>query len=72
MWHTCGFACWSQRLYHAMAVSTVPLLVNSGTLQPFERFVDWRKISVKVRVCTCVSSGALSLPSPPTRNLSSI
>jgi hypothetical protein len=48
MYHVCGYACWSNRLYHAMGVGTVPIIVATGSLQAFERFVDWREISCKM------------------------
>lgn len=48
MYHICGFACWSNRLYHALGVSTIPIIVGTGMVQAFERFIDWRRISVKI------------------------
>lgn len=52
MYHVCGYACWSNRLFHAMGVSTVPLIVSTGVVQAFERFIDWRKISTKMSLET--------------------
>lgn len=35
-----------------MAYYTVPILVNDGAIQAFERFVDWRQFSVKISIDT--------------------
>lgn len=52
MYHPCGLACWSQRLYEGLAVYTVPIIITDGGIQAFERFIDWRKISVKMNLQT--------------------
>jgi hypothetical protein len=59
MYHPCGYACWSQRLYEAMAVYTVPIIVTDGTIQAFERFIDWRKFTVKIGLTTWTNTTAL-------------
>jgi hypothetical protein len=46
----CGQACWSMRLYEAIALLTIPILIADGVIQPFERFIDWRKFTVKLGV----------------------
>jgi hypothetical protein len=45
----CGLGwCWSRRLYHALASRTVPVLTGSDIIMPFERFIDWERLTVKV------------------------
>ena len=46
----CGHACWSKRLYDALALGAVPIIVADGAIQAFERFLDWRRFSIKVSV----------------------
>jgi hypothetical protein len=41
-----------------MGVSTIPILVTTGVVQAFERFVDWRKISVKMGLKTWFNNTA--------------
>lgn len=49
-YHMCGEACWSQRLYEALALGAIPIIVADGAIQAFERYLDWRKISIKISV----------------------
>lgn len=48
----CGLACWSQRLYEAFLYFTIPVIVSDGAIQAFERFIDWRRISIKMNLTT--------------------
>ena len=49
-YHMCGQACWSLRLYDALALGSIPVIVADGAIQAFERYLDWRKFSVKISV----------------------
>lgn len=49
-YHMCGEACWSQRLYDALALGAIPVIAIDGSIQAFERYVDWRTISIKISV----------------------
>jgi hypothetical protein len=49
-YHMCGQACWSQRLYDALALGAIPIIVADGAIQAFERFLDWRKFTIKISV----------------------
>jgi hypothetical protein len=49
-YHMCGQACWSHRLYDALARSAVPIIIADGAIQAFERFLDWRQFSIKISV----------------------
>lgn len=49
-YHMCGQACWSQRLYDALALGAIPILVTDGAIQAFERYLDWRAFTVKISV----------------------
>jgi hypothetical protein len=44
----CDDVCWSQRRYEAIAHWVIPILVGDGSIQAFERYIDWRKIAVKM------------------------
>jgi hypothetical protein len=60
MYNPCGHACWSQRLYEALAVYTIPIIVTDGGIQAFERFIDWRTISVKMNLQTWTNKTLLA------------
>jgi hypothetical protein len=47
-YHPCGVACWSQRLYSYLYAGTIPIIVSSGTVQPFERWLDWSSFTIKI------------------------
>lgn len=49
-YHMCGQACWSKRLYDALALGAVPIIVADGAIQAFERFLDWRQFTIKISV----------------------
>lgn len=61
MYSPCGVACWAQRVYEALAVYTIPILINDGGIQAFERFIDWKKFSVKISSRTFLNSTALTI-----------
>ena len=42
-----GNACWSARLYHALAHGTIPVILADPIILPFERFINWSSFSVK-------------------------
>lgn len=44
----CGFGCWSQRKYNLIEEGTVPLVITSGAIQAFERFIHWPAFTVKM------------------------
>ena len=48
VYHACGYSCWSMREYEALAHRTIPIIVGDGTIQAFEKFIDWTAISVKI------------------------
>jgi len=48
MYHACGNACWSKREFEALAHRTIPIIVGDGSIQAFEKFIDWTSISVKM------------------------
>jgi len=52
MYDPCGMACWSMRLYEAIVSRTIPIISGDGIIQPFEKFIDWSKISVKMSTDT--------------------
>jgi hypothetical protein len=54
MYNPCGKECWSQRLYEALAVYTVPIMIADGGIQAFERFIDWRAFTIKIDLDTWV------------------
>ena len=43
-----GFLPWSPRIYESILVGAIPTLLVDNIVLPFERFVDWRSISVKI------------------------
>lgn len=48
MYHVTGLAEWSQRLYNAIVYNTIPIIISDGSIQAFEKFIDWRKFSMKI------------------------
>jgi hypothetical protein len=45
----CGLGwCWTKRLYDALSARTIPILSGSDIVMPFEKFINWEAISVKV------------------------
>jgi hypothetical protein len=51
-YNACGLGCWSQRLYHSMTEFTIPIIVGDGIVQAFEKFIDWKKFSLKMSTKT--------------------
>jgi len=47
-YNPCGFACWSTRLYDCIASLNIPIIVGTGNIQAFEKFINWKKLSVKM------------------------
>jgi hypothetical protein len=45
-----GFLPWSPRLYESIQLGAIPILLADNIVLPFERFIDWRSISVKINV----------------------
>ena len=43
-----GYAPWSKRLYEAIMFKTIPIIIANGIIQPFERFLNWTKFTVKM------------------------
>jgi hypothetical protein len=43
-----GLAPWSPRLVEAIACGCVPVLISNTLLPPFQRLVDWSKLSVQL------------------------
>ena len=48
MYNPCGQACWSARLYDGMAYYLIPILINTGAIQAFERYFDWTLFTYKM------------------------
>jgi hypothetical protein len=44
-----GWQPWSPRLFEAIELGAIPVIISDGIELPFEREVEWRKFSVKVR-----------------------
>jgi hypothetical protein len=47
-YNPCGLVCWSQRLYYELNQHTIPIIVSSGGILPFDRFVNWTTFSMKI------------------------
>jgi hypothetical protein len=47
-YNPCGMVCWSQRLYFELNQGTIPIIVSSGGILPFDRFLNWTTISMKL------------------------
>ena len=45
-----GFLPWSPRLYEALQLGAVPVILADNVVLPFERFVDWKSFSAKINV----------------------
>ena len=45
-----GFLPWSPRLYEAIQLGAIPLILADNIVLPFERFIDWRSLSAKINV----------------------
>lgn len=43
-----GWQPWSPRLFEAIEMGAIPVIIADGIELPFERFLDWRLFSVKV------------------------
>ena len=52
MYNPCGTACWSARMYDGMAYFLVPIVINTGAIQAFERYSDWTQFTVKMNTNT--------------------
>lgn len=48
-WQPCGMGwCWSRRLYETIAARTIPILIGSDIILPFEKFLNWESFTVKI------------------------
>jgi hypothetical protein len=47
-YNPCGMVCWSQRLYFELNQGTIPIIVSTGGILPFDRFLNWTAISMKM------------------------
>ena len=45
-----GYFPWSPRLYDAIQLGAIPLLLVDNIVLPFERFIDWSSFSAKINV----------------------
>lgn len=45
-----GFLPWSPRLYEALQIGAIPIILADNIVLPFERFIDWRSISAKINI----------------------
>jgi hypothetical protein len=45
-----GFLPWSPRLYEAIQIGAIPIILADNIVLPFERFIAWRSFSAKVNV----------------------
>ncbi len=45
-----GYLPWSPRIYEAIQIGTIPILLVDNIVLPFERFINWRAISAKINV----------------------
>ena len=52
MYSPCGNACWSARMYDGMAYFLIPIVINTGAIQAFERYFDWTQFTVKMNIST--------------------
>eukprot|EP01041_Mallomonas_annulata_P009025 gene9025-18688_t len=42
-----GYAPWSKRLYEALMMNTIPVILANGIVEPFEKFLNWEDFTVK-------------------------
>lgn len=47
-YNPCGFACWSTRLFDGIASQNIPIVIGTGNIQAFEKFINWKAFSVKI------------------------
>lgn len=47
-YNPCGMVCWSQRLYFELNQYTIPIIVSSGGILPFDKFLNWTTFSMKI------------------------
>ena len=45
-----GFFWWSPRLYDAIQLGAIPLILADNIVLPFERFIDWPSFTTKINV----------------------
>ncbi|CAF1495408.1 unnamed protein product [Rotaria magnacalcarata] len=45
-----GYSPWSPRIYEAINLGSIPLILADGIVLPFERFIPWRSFSLKLNV----------------------
>ena len=43
-----GYSPWTPRIYEAMNLESIPLIIADGIVLPFERFIPWRSFSLKL------------------------
>jgi hypothetical protein len=58
-YNPCGQGCWSQRLYFQLTQGTIPIIVSSRVIHPFERFLNWSTFTMKITSQTWNSPPAL-------------
>ena len=54
MYSPCGQAssCWSARMYDGMAYYIIPILINTGAINAFERYFNWTLFTCKMNLHT--------------------
>jgi len=45
-----GYSPWTPRIYEAINLGSIPLLLADGIVLPFERFIPWRSFTLKLNV----------------------
>ena len=45
-----GYSPWTPRIYEAINLGSIPLLLADGIVLPFERFIPWRSFTLKMNV----------------------
>jgi len=63
-----GWACWSTRLYHAIASLTIPVVLANGAVQPFDSMLDWSTFTLQPDTDTVLAHSAAG-PTDPLAQL---
>jgi hypothetical protein len=45
-----GFLPWSPRIYEAIQIGAIPIILADNIVLPFERFIDWQSFSGKINI----------------------
>jgi hypothetical protein len=61
-----GFASWSRRLFDAIAVGCIPVIISDDAEHPFERIVDYRTFSIRIAESDLSQLKSVLLAVPPT------